>query len=147
MSFFHVVILGVVQGLTEFIPVSSTAHLLVAQYLLKMPANDATFAFSVLVQMGTLISLFLFFWRDLWGIAYETLANMGNIRKFNNLPLNAKLGWYIVIATIPALLSGYFFRDFVQALFRTPLFEAAIRFFTASILLALAEYFDRRLRG
>ncbi|MBK7317458.1 undecaprenyl-diphosphatase UppP [Candidatus Villigracilis affinis] len=146
MTFFHVVVLGIVQGLTEFIPVSSTAHLLVAQKILNIPATDATFSFSVLVQMGTVVSLFLFFWKDLLGIAFDTLKNLGGLRKFDQLPQNAKLGWYIIIATIPALLAGYFFKDAVEALFKTPLIEAAIRFFTASLLLALAEYFDKKMR-
>jgi undecaprenyl-diphosphatase len=62
------------------------------------------------------------------------------------LPQNAKLGWYIVIATIPALLAGILFKPFVEALFKTPLIEAAIRLFAAATLLALAEYFGKRIR-
>ena len=64
MSFLQAILLGVVQGLTEFIPVSSTAHLLIAQRLLGLPASDAMFSFLVLVQWGTLIALFAYYWRD-----------------------------------------------------------------------------------
>lgn len=146
MNIFHAFLLGIVQGLTEFIPVSSTAHLLISQYLLGLPSSDAMFAFLVLVQLGTIVSLIVFFWKDLLAVVMDTLKNLGGVRNFNALPQNAKLGWYIVIATLPALLAGVLFKDFVEALFKTPLIEAAIRLFAAAILLALAEYFGKRTR-
>ncbi len=146
MTIFQAFLLGIVQGLTEFIPVSSTAHLLIVQYLLGIPASDAMFAFLVLVQLGTLVSLVVFFWKDLLAILMDTLKNLSGLRNFNNLPQNAKLGWYIVIATIPALLAGVLLKDLVEALFRTPLIEAAIRLFTAAALLSLAEFFGKRMR-
>jgi undecaprenyl-diphosphatase len=65
MTVFHAFFLGIVQGLTEFIPVSSTAHMLIVQQLLGIPANDAIFSFLILVQIGTIISLIAFFWKDL----------------------------------------------------------------------------------
>ena len=68
MNIFHAILLGILQGLTEFIPVSSTAHLLIAQYLLGIPASDAIFAFNVLVQLGTVLSLIIYFWKDLVAI-------------------------------------------------------------------------------
>lgn len=146
MNIFHAFLLGIVQGLTEFIPVSSTAHLLIFQYLFGIPASDTFFAFLVLVQLGTIVSLVLFFWKDLLAIVMDMLKNLNGMRNFNNLPQNAKLGWYIIIATIPALLAGVLLRHFVEALFRTPLIEAVIRLFAAAALLALAEYFGKRTR-
>jgi undecaprenyl-diphosphatase len=146
MTLLHAFILGIIQGLTEFIPVSSTAHLLIAQYLFGIPASDAIFAFLVLVQLGTTLSLIIFFWKDLLAIVMDTLKNLSGVGKFNSLPQNAKLGWYIVIATIPALLAGVLLKHFVEALFKTPLIEAAIRLFAAAILLALAEYIGKRVR-
>ena len=146
MTLLHAFLLGIVQGLTEFIPVSSTAHLLIAQYFLGIPASDAMFAFLVLVQLGTIVSLIVFFWKDLLAIVIDTLKNLGSVRNFNGLPQNAKLGWYIVIATIPALLAGVLLKHFVEALFKAPLIEAAIRLFAAAVLLALAEYIGERTR-
>ncbi|MBI5353059.1 MAG: undecaprenyl-diphosphatase UppP [Chloroflexi bacterium] len=146
MTLFHAFILGIVQGLTEFIPVSSTAHLLISQYLFGIPASDAMFAFLVLVQLGTIVSLIVYFWRDLLAIVIDTLKNLGGVGSFNNLPQNAKLGWYIVIATVPALLAGFLLKDAVEALFKMPLIEAAIRLFAAATLLGLAEYIGRRTR-
>jgi undecaprenyl-diphosphatase len=146
MTIFQSVLLGIIQGLTEFIPVSSTAHLLISQHLLGIPSSDAMFAFLVLVQLGTIVSLIAFFWKDLLAIVMDTLKNLSGVRNFNALPQNAKLGWYIVIATIPALLAGVLLKPFVEALFKTPLIEAAIRLFAAAILLSLAEYFGKRTR-
>jgi undecaprenyl-diphosphatase len=146
MNLFHAFLLGILQGLTEFIPVSSTAHLLIAQRLLGLPADDAAFSFNVLVQLGTILSLIVFFWKDLLAIFIETLKNLGGLRDFKSLPENAKMGWYIVIATIPALLAGYLLKDAVEALFKTPMLEASIRLFAAAILLTLAEAFGKRNR-
>jgi len=139
-------ILGIIQGLTEFIPVSSTAHLLIGQVLLKVPADNTMFSFLVLVQIGTIVSLLIFFWKDLLSIVVDTLKNLSGLRDFKSLPENAKMGWYIVIATIPALLAGYLLKDAVEALFRLPLMEAAIRQFSAATLLTLAEWLTKKER-
>jgi undecaprenyl-diphosphatase len=139
MNIFHAVILGLIQGLTEFIPVSSTAHLLLGQKLLGIPPGRAAFAFLVLVQLGTLVSLAVYFRKDLWAIVRAFAA-----RPFST-PLN-RLGWFILIATAPALLAGVLFKPLVDALFRAPLLEAGIRFAAASVLMTLAERLGRRTR-
>ncbi len=139
MTLFHSLLLGIIQGLTEFIPVSSTAHLLIAQVLLGLPADDYAFAFNVLVQLGTLLALIIYFWRD-W---------VALIKAFFAAPFSTpenRLAWYVIIATIPALVVGFVLRDVIANLFKTPLIEACIRLFSAAILLALAEYFGRRTR-
>ena len=146
MTIAYAFLLGIIQGLTEFIPVSSTAHLLIGQTILGLPADNAMFSFLVLVQLGTIVSLLIFFWKDLLSIVTDTLKNLGGLRNFKSLPENAKLGWYIVIATIPALIVGYLLKDVVQALFRSPLLEAAIRLFAAAILLTLAEWLTKKDR-
>ena len=146
MTLIHALLLGIIQGLTEFIPVSSTAHLLIGQRLLGLPADDAMFSFLVLVQIGTIVSLFIYFGKDLISILLDTLKNLGGLRNFKSLSENAKMGWYIILATIPALLAGYFLKDAVEALFRLPLLEAAIRLFVAAILLSLAEWLSRKDR-
>jgi undecaprenyl-diphosphatase len=146
MNIFHAFLLGILQGLTEFIPVSSTAHLLIAQHFLGLPADDAAFAFSVLVQLGTLLALIIFFWKDLLAILVDTLKNLAGLGNFKSLPENAKMGWYIILATIPALLAGVLLKKYVEQLFGVPLVEAAIRLFAAAILLTLAEYFGKKVR-
>jgi undecaprenyl-diphosphatase len=139
MTLFHAFLLGIIQGLTEFIPVSSTAHLLITQQLLGIPASDATFSFLVIVQLGTLVSLFIFYWKDLLVIAQATL----NVQRATP---ERNLGIYIILATIPALLAGYLLKDAVETLFRQPMLEASIRLFTAAVLLALAEWLSKKNR-
>jgi undecaprenyl-diphosphatase len=145
LNIFHAFLLGVVQGLTEFIPVSSTAHLLISQTIFNIPADDAMFSFLVIVQLGTLVSLFAFYWRDLLSIARATLDLRG-LKNIGGLAPEAKLGWYIIIATLPALLAGYLLKDAVEALFKQPMLQASIRLFAAAILLTLAEALTRKNR-
>lgn len=139
MTLLHAFLLGIIQGLTEFIPVSSTAHLLISQKILNIPADDAMFSFLVIVQLGTIVSLFAFYWKDLLLIARSTI----NIQR--STP-ERNLGLYILIATVPALLAGYLLKDAVEALFRQPMLEASIRLFAAAILLSLAEWISKKKR-
>jgi undecaprenyl-diphosphatase len=139
MTLLHAFLLGIIQGLTEFIPVSSTAHLLIGQKLFGLPAEDAMFSFLVIVQLGTLVSLFAFYWKDLLAIVGATL----NVQ---HATANRNLGFYIIIATIPALIAGYLLKDSVEALFKQPMLEASIRLFTAAVLLTLAEWLTKKNR-
>ena len=147
MNFVHAIILGIIQGLTEFIPVSSTAHLLIGQQLLGIPADDAMFSFLVIVQLGTIVSLLAFYWKDLLSIARAVISDFRGLRDFGGLKPEAKLGWYIIIATIPALLAGYLLKDAVEALFKRPILQASIRLFSAAMLLTLAELLTRKNRS
>ncbi len=149
MTIFQSFLLGIVQGLTEFIPVSSTAHLLIGQRLLGIPANDAMFSFLVLVQLGTILSLIVFFWKDLWKILKATLSSLKQLvkRDAKNLDMDARLGWFILIATIPALIFGYLLKSAVEALFKTPLLEAAIRLLITALILYFAEWLGKRNRS
>src|SRR5512141_268667 len=140
MTIIHAFILGIIQGLTEFIPVSSTAHLLITQKLLNIPASDAMFSFLVIVQLGTIVSLIVFYWKDLLGLVNAFFAKPFSTQE-------NKLAWYIVIATIPALLAGYLLKDAVETLFKQPMLEASIRLFSAAILLTLAEALTRKNRS
>jgi undecaprenyl-diphosphatase len=140
MTLFHAFLLGIIQGLAEFIPVSSTAHLLIGQRLLGLPADNAMFSFLVIVQLGTLVSLFVFYWKDLLAILKATLD-------FRQPTPERNLGFYIIVATIPALLAGYLLKDAVEALFRQPMLQASIRLFAAAALLTLAELLTRKNRN
>jgi len=150
MTLLEALLLGIIQGLTEFIPVSSTAHLLITQKLLGIQADESTFSFLVIIQLGTLVSLFIFYWKDLLNILVATLKFLAALVKrgsSNGPSVDAWLGIYIILATIPALLVGYVLRDAVEALFRQPMLQAAMRLFAAAILLSLAERFSRKNRS
>jgi undecaprenyl-diphosphatase len=146
MTILQAILLGIIEGLTEFIPVSSTGQILVGQALMRIPPSEAMTAFLVIVQLGPLLALIVYFWKDLWDILLKTLKNLGGVRDFNALPEHARLGWYILLASIPALLIGFLLRDAVEALFKIPLLEAAIRMYAAAILMTLAEIFGKRSR-
>jgi undecaprenyl-diphosphatase len=139
MNIIHAFLLGIIEGLTEFIPVSSTAHMLIVQKLFNLPSDTAMFAFLILVQIGPLAALLIYFWKELWSLVKAFFA-----RPFSTL--ENKLAWFIIIATIPALLAGVLLKKVVEELFQSPLFEAAIRLLAAAILLALAEWFGKRTR-
>jgi len=144
MTLLQALILGIVQGLTEFLPVSSTAHLLIAQKLLGIQAGDVSFAFTVLVQLGTLLSLIVYFWRELWHIARAMLTGLWQRQPFGDA--QARLGWYLVLGTVPAVLAGVVFKPLVEWLFRDFALEAVIRLSMTVALLLAAERLGKRKR-
>ncbi|HBG73888.1 MAG: undecaprenyl-diphosphatase UppP [Chloroflexi bacterium GWB2_49_20] len=146
MNPIQALILGVIQGLTEFLPVSSTAHLLIGQKLMGIPANDAIFSFLVIVQLGTILSLIVYFSSELWKIVLAVISNFNRLKDFRSLPFDARLGWYILLATIPALIAGFLFKDMVEMLFANQLLEASIRLLAAAFLMVLAEYLGKQSR-
>ena len=140
MTPIYAFLLGIIEGLTEFIPVSSTAHMLILQKLLNITSDDTVIAFLVLVQIGPLLALIIYFRKDLWKL----------IKAFFAKPFSSsenKLAWYIIIATIPALIFGYLLRDVVQSLLRNTLLEASIRLLITAVVLALAEWLGKRNRS
>lgn len=141
MDLFQALVLGLVQGATEYIPVSSSAHLVLVPWLLGWP--DASFAFEVLVQWGTLVGVFFFFWQDIWLITKGVLAGLAQRKPFATF--EARLGWFVVIATIPAVVIGLLFKDYFEAAFAIPAVAGVLLILTA-ILLVIAERFGTRAR-
>ena len=74
MNLFYGFLLGIIEGLTEFIPVSSTAHMLIVQKLFNLPADPGMFAFLILVQIGPLLALIVYFWKDYWSLVRAFFA-------------------------------------------------------------------------
>lgn len=144
MSFFQSVVLGIIQGLTEFIPVSSTAHLLIGQYLLGIPAGDQIFSFNVIIQMGTVLAMLLFFWRDLLTIVRAFFQGIWNRKPFETH--NSLVGWLVIVATIPALIVGFLVKDILDAMFKNPILVAGLRLVMSAMLLAIVERLGRRDR-
>lgn len=144
MSFLQSLILGIVQGLTEFLPVSSSAHLVLVPFLLKWNIPESqVFPFDVLVQIGTLVAVIVYFWKDLWAILKAFFTGLAKRKPFEDA--NARMGWYLILATIPAGLAGLFLKDKVEAAFNSPRMTAWFLVGTAALLL-LAEFFSRRSR-
>jgi undecaprenyl-diphosphatase len=115
MSIFQAILLGLVQGLTEFLPISSSGHLVLIPQLLGWTLDgEEAFVFFVLVQWGTLLALLAYFWHDLLGMGRDMLAGL---QKDVKVTENARLGWLVLLATLPALLAGLLIKDQVQAAF------------------------------
>jgi undecaprenyl-diphosphatase len=136
------ILLGIIQGLTEFIPVSSTAHLLIAQRLIgwQNPTPQQSsfiFIFIVLVQLGTVLALIIYFKKELYQIIRITLTSLWNKKPFADP--QARLGWFLILATIPAGIGGILFKPLVEQLFKNPLLEAFIRLSMTAVLLLIAE--------
>jgi undecaprenyl-diphosphatase len=144
MSLLQAIILGIIQGLTEFLPVSSSAHLVIVPFLLgwQIPA-DQSFPFDVLVQMGTIVAVIVYFRKDLWGIVVAFVRGLLERRPFADP--QARLGWLLIVATIPAGLAALTIKDQVEAAFNSPAATGAFLLVTA-VLLAAAERIGHRSR-
>ena len=145
MSILQSLILGIIQGLTEFLPISSSAHLVIVPYLFgwNLPAED-TFIFNVLVQVGTLLAVIIYFWADLLDIARAVLNGLWQRQPFQDP--QARLGWWIILATLPAGFIGLLLKDAVEAAFASPTATALFLFVTAGLLVG-AERLGKRQRS
>jgi undecaprenyl-diphosphatase len=111
MSIFEAIVLGIVQGLTEFLPISSTAHLRIVPAFVGW--DDPGSAFTAVIQLGTTVAVLIYFRGDLWRIAR---AWLGSLRQptTERRSMDAKLGWYIVIGTIPIGIFGLAFKHQIE---------------------------------
>jgi undecaprenyl-diphosphatase len=137
-------IMGLVQGLTEFIPVSSSGHLILVPWAMgwKDPFIDSL-AFSVMLHMGTLLALVLYFWRDWLTLIPAGLASIRD-RSLADDP-DRKMAWLLVVATIPAVLVGPLLNDTIESWVREPARVAAMLCVGAAILW-LAERWGSKVR-
>lgn len=144
MSIYQSILLGVLQGLTEFLPISSSGHLVIVPYLFgwNIPADDA-FVFDVLVQVATLLAVFAYFWSDLKSIGQAFFVNIVNGQPFSNP--KSRLGWYIILASIPAGLLGLALKDVIEKAFDSA-FASSLFLLVTAVLLLGAERAGRRDR-
>ena len=144
MTILQAVVLGIVQGLTEFLPISSTAHLVLTPALLSWPLTpDEIFIFNILVQWGTLLAVVIYFWSDLLPIGRGLFRSL----KPGAPPdPDARLGWLLVLATLPAILTGLLLRTPIEAALGNPRTTAYLLLGTAA-LLVFAERVGRRSKA
>lgn len=144
MTLLQAVILGIIQGLTEFLPISSSAHLVLIPHLLGWELNkDFVFLFDVLVQLGTLVAVIIFYRKDLVEIFNSVIRGLRTLKPFEEEP--ARVGWLAVLATIPAGLIGLLIKDLVEEAFSSPTLTAVFLFVTAGLLI-LAEFIGKKNR-
>lgn len=139
MTIFEAIVLGAIQGATEFVPVSSTAHLVLVPWLLGW--RDPSFEYDVLVQWGTLVAVIAYFWRDLWRIARSMLSGLasGNPLKDSD----AQQGWLLLVAALPAVVVGFSIKAYIESAFNSPRSVAGLLLITA-VMLVTAEHLSRR---
>lgn len=135
MTIFEAILLGLVQGITEFLPISSSGHLILMRDLLGIEAGGAL-AFDAVLQLATVLAVVLYFRKDLWLLVQTAL------RKLGKLPVNNKdltLLYAILIGTIPAVIAGLLLESTMETLFRSPLLVAGV-LVAGSILFIYAEW-------
>lgn len=155
MNLLQAIILGIVQGLTEFIPISSTAHLVFASRFTDLYGGDAekTTATMAVIQLGTLAAVFVYFASDIWGISSAFVRDHWNVvfnrRKMRFSGTDGKrpiwmseeswLGWLIVLGSIPIGTVGFLFKDFIEGPGTKNLWVIATMLIVIAILLVVAE--------
>jgi undecaprenyl-diphosphatase len=145
MTVIQAIVLGIVQGLTEFIPVSSSGHLVLVPWLLGWDIpHDVAFVFDVLVQLGTLVAVFAYFRGDLWAIARGVVLGLAARRPLGTP--EARLGWLVAAATVPAVVLGFALKGYFEGTFSNAWTTAAQLLLTAALLVA-SERLGKRLRG
>ena len=139
MNFFEALILGVIQGISEFLPISSSGHLIVAEQYMHLPVADLQ-SFDVAVHFGTLLTIFVYFRKDIG----KLLIAFGQIivRKAPEKEEKSLIG-YLILGTIPAVLVGLFFNDFLKDNFRNT-GSVAFMLIVVAIYFVVAEIVKRR---
>lgn len=140
MDSLQAVILGLVQGLTEFLPVSSSGHLVLVPWALGW--GEPGLLFDTVLHWGTLVAVVVYFWDDLWSLAR---AWVGSIARRKVDTPQAWLAWLILLGTLPAAIIGFLLNDFFESLFSAPVAVAAFLIGTG-LILAAAEVFYPRIQ-
>lgn len=144
---FKAFVLGLVQGASEFLPVSSSGHLVIVPWLFGWPTS--TLLFDTVVHLGTLLSILAVFGRDFVAIIRATLRSLPVLFKTRGstsslTDTNARLGWFIVLGSVPAAITGLLFKDALERLYHTPQAAAFLLAVTA-LLLAGSEWMSRNV--
>ncbi|MBA3746021.1 MAG: undecaprenyl-diphosphate phosphatase [Solirubrobacterales bacterium] len=141
MDLLQAIVLGIVQGLTEFLPISSSGHLRIVPAMLGW--EDPGAAFTAVIQLGTMAAVVLYFRDDLWRI---TRAWLGSLRdRTRRSELDARLGWYLIVGTIPICIFGLAFQDQIENGARD-LYIIGTTLIVLGLVLLVAEKVSRRER-
>lgn len=143
MNIYEAIVLGIIQGLTEFLPISSTAHLTLAGKFLGLISEEnpqSWTAFMAVIQLGTMLAVLIYFKDDLLKIISQFVKdNLFYRTKFHEQNFDSKLGWYIVWGSIPVIVIGLLFKDYIEGAFTKNLFVISLSLIILAIILAVAE--------
>ncbi len=139
MDILQAVVLGIIQGLTEFLPISSTGHLRIVPALFGW--NDPGAAFTAVIQFGTLVAVLLYFRNDITAISGSVMKGIANRSMFHDR--NAQMGWMIAAGTVPIVIAGFLLKHQIETSFRS-LYIIASSLIILALVLMVAEYFTKR---
>ncbi len=143
MDLLHAVILGIIEGITEFLPVSSTGHLTIAEQLLGYDIHDpALTAFTAFIQVGATLATVLYFRKDIWNVVTAWLSGVNGGDKTNP---EYKMGWAVIVGSIPIAIIGLLFKDQIETGLRSMWF-VAIGLLGWSFVMYLTEKYARQNR-
>jgi len=142
MTLFHAVLLGVVQGLGEFLPISSSAHLVIVPWLLNFP--DPGLTFDVALHLGTLIALLAYFYKDWLQLTAAFFRSL--TKKPASWDFQERLIWFLIIATIPGALAGYLLENYAETVFRAPALVATMMALMG-IVMGIADRFSPKTKS
>ncbi len=150
MSLLQSILIGIIQGLTEFIPVSSTAHMTIWARIMNLvdPAHPEQWtAFMAIVQLGTLAAVLLYFAKDIQTILAAWWAeNINSRRPMASQSDDSRMGWYVVIGSLPIMLVGYALKKVIEGSLTKDLHLIAIMLVVVSGILIVAERVSKRTR-
>ncbi|MGV0373364.1 undecaprenyl-diphosphate phosphatase [Corynebacterium pilbarense] len=141
MSWVQVIVLSIVQGLTEFLPVSSSGHLRIVSQLFW--GEDAGASFTAVIQLGTELAVLVFFAKDIWRILTAWFAGLADKSKRN---FDYRMGWMVIVGTIPVGIAGVLLKDLIRENFRN-LWITATVLILFSLVFILAERRGKKTRG
>jgi len=149
MGFIEAVILGLIQGLTEFLPISSSAHLRIAGEFLP-GATDPGATFTAITQIGTELAVILYFRKDIARIIGRWFRHFGTSKGTHAVAIpkddpDVRLGWLIIIGTVPIVIVGFLAQDTIRSTFRS-LWIIAIVLIVFGIILGIADYVGRKAK-
>jgi len=149
MGLWDALILGLIQGLTEFLPISSSAHLRIAGEFLPS-ATDPGATFTAITQIGTELAVMVYFAKDIGAILRSWFQSLGKGKDWwATAPLHershARMGWLIIVGTLPIVIVGYTAQDYIRGTFRS-LWLVAFVLIGFGIVLAVADWWGRRVR-
>ena len=139
MDIIQAVILGIIQGLTEFLPISSTAHLRIVPAL--MGWSDPGAAFTAVIQFGTLVAVLIYFYKDIVDITGAVIKGIVARKLFHNR--DAQLGWMIAAGTIPIVFFGLLLKKEIETSFRS-LYVMSISLIALALILMIAEWLTKK---
>lgn len=143
MNIIDAIVLGIIQGFSEFLPISSTGHLTLAGKLIHLVSPEAPekwTSFIAVIQLGTLISILIYFRKDIFNIINNFVTdNLKERKSFTNQSLNSKLGWFIIIGTIPVIIFGLSFKHIIEGTLTKNLYVISGSLIGLAIILAIAE--------